>query len=98
MGLHLLDGTRDKIRFVPSNIKGLEIKRSSRMITKVFINIEIQDIHLFIQKLNVNVEKYRRKTKDIFLTPYRGLTKEGLFRRRMSFEIARKIILLTLQE
>lgn len=90
VGLYLLDGTNSRIRFVHGNeISDSNIKYSSRTITKINIPERLNDI----DALNLRLNKYRELTYDIFLTPFRGLRNDGLFRRKLSFGIARQIIL-----
>ena len=91
LGFISFDNTRkDTIRFInPDEIKR-EIKASDRMITKIKIDINVDDN--LIMKLNNEIKEFRSKTKDIFLTTFKGLRTDGKYRRRMNYNIARKLI------
>jgi len=45
-----------------------------------------------IEKLNENLIKFREETKDIFLTPFKGLRKDKKYRRRLDYALARRLI------
>lgn len=89
LGLCAIDNTRiPSIAFleaekVPKN----KIKVSSRHLTRISVP---QPVNLDL--LNEKLQKLRKITQDFFLTPFRGLRKDGKFRRRLDFQLARKII------
>ena len=77
------------IRFCDVNeIKNYSIKESSRFITRISVG---SDSHI-IKKLNNMIKDFRSETKDLFLTPFKGIRKDGCYRRRMSFDLARSMI------
>lgn len=100
IGLIAIDNTVNaSIKFVDGNlINGAKIKKTSRSLTRIkldqsFLNI----IHKygfinFINDLNVTLNNHRDITSDLFLTSFKGLRKDGHYRRRLSFDIAKKII------
>lgn len=96
IGLFAIDNTTTKsIRFVKgSEIDSERIKVSSRGITR----IENQNLsnHIAIDELieeaNKVLDSYRLNTNDIFLTSFRGLTKDGLYRRRLDFSQAKNVL------
>lgn len=45
-----------------------------------------------VTQLNDQVQEFRRATRDVFLTPFKGIRKDGQYRRRMSFWLARRFI------
>jgi len=45
-----------------------------------------------IKKLNKKISTFRESTNDIFLTPFKGIRKDGRYRRRMDFALARDFI------
>lgn len=89
LGLRAIDGTRfPSIAFIEANqVPENKIKVSSRHLTRIHIT---QKINLTL--LNEKLRKLREITNDFFLTPFRGLRKDGKFRRRLDFQLAKKII------
>ena len=79
------------IRFCEaSEVEEYQIKVSSRFITR--ISGELGNIPVLVKTLNKRIEKFRKETNDIFLTPFKGVRKDGYYRRRMEFALARKLI------
>jgi len=89
LGLRAIDGTRfPSIAFIDAQlVPSDKIKVSSRHLTRIYIQKEI-DLDL----LNKKLKELREITNDFFLTPFRGLRKDGKFRRRLDFQLAKKII------
>ncbi|MBE8157877.1 MAG: hypothetical protein HAW59_00545 [Betaproteobacteria bacterium] len=88
-GLIALDNNyAASIRFCePAELKNYEIKQSSRAITKIKIPGRPK-----IGRYNEFLGEFRNATKDVFLTAYRGLRKDGFYRRRLDYALARDII------
>ena len=73
-------------------IKSEDIKVSSRAFTRISglpDNIDLDD---FIKKCNIILNEYRDKTHDIFLTSFKGLRKDGVYRRRIDFRTVKCIM------
>src|SRR3954471_6060057 len=89
LGLRAIDGTRfPSIAFIDAQlVPSHKIKISSRHLTRIHIP---QEINLTL--LNEKLRALREITNDFFLTPFRGLRKDGKFRRRLDFQLAKKII------
>jgi hypothetical protein len=89
LGLRAIDGTRfPTIAFIEANqVPKNKIKVSSRHLTRIHVPHEIN-----LSLLNERLNELREITNDFFLTPFRGLRKDGKFRRRLDFQLARKII------
>jgi hypothetical protein len=89
LGLRAIDGIRfPTIAFIEaSKVPEDKIKFSSRHLTRIHIP---QEINLGL--LNEKLGELREITNDFFLTPFRGLRKDGKFRRRLDFQLAREII------
>ncbi len=88
LGLHAIDNTREaSIRFC----KGSEIKRrvihSDRLITRIGTKHEVD-----IDALNRRLNQIRRKTHDVFFAPFKGLRKDGSYRRRVDYEFVRDLV------
>ena len=80
------------IRFCNAeDIKNYQIKHSSRFITRISGDFG-SNLSILIEKLNMAIESFRDETEDIFLTPFKGVRKDGRYRRRMDFNLARKFI------
>lgn len=96
IGLLAIDGTKaPSIRFTPAEaVRDDEVKHTSRGKTRILLDtpeIEVNRDEL-IAKCNTLLTKHREETNDIFLTTYRGLRKDGRYRRRLDFKMARNII------
>ena len=68
-----------------------EIKESSRAITRISIRNVTIDAE-FINLVNRKIQQIRKRTHDVFLTTFKGIRKDGLYRRRMEYALARNII------
>jgi len=92
LGLIAIDNTIEpSIKFIRGEeISPDKIEVSSRSITR--ITIKAKNINALIKELNNNLNKFRDETADIFLTPFKGVRKDGRFRRRLDFSMARLFI------
>lgn len=95
LGFIAIDDTKsDNIKFTfPNEIKN-KVNISSRSKTKISgINFKNENQQKeFIKKLNETIAEYRKLTKDVFLTSFKGLRKDNKYRRRMDYKTARNII------
>jgi len=89
IGLCAIDNTQTpSIAFIDARlVPKKKIKVSSRHLTRIHVP---QKINLSL--LNKKLNELREITNDFFLTPFRGLRKDGKFRRRLDFQLAREII------
>ena len=96
IGLMAIDGTaRNSIRFVRGDeIDPSKIKVSSRSITRISVdaNLSDDDIENIIQRANSILDHHREATSDLFLTTFKGLRKDGKYRRRLDFGMAKRIL------
>ncbi|MDR0517335.1 MAG: hypothetical protein LBH25_09865 [Fibromonadaceae bacterium] len=92
LGLIAIDNAIEpSIKFIRGEeISPNRIEFTSRSITR--IAIKERNIDGLIKKLNSSLNKFREETADIFLTPFRGIRKDGRFRRRLDFSMARSLI------
>lgn len=74
------------------------IKVSSRAKTRVSGLPKGVDLNKFIYKCNELLTKYRINTKDVFLTSFKGLRDDKMYRRRLDFDTAKNIMGLALEE
>jgi len=65
------------------------IGHSSRSITRIG---GVETTPELIKRLNGYIKELREKTNDIFLTAFKGLRKDGKYRRRMEYKLARDIV------
>lgn len=92
VGIVLYDSTKQaSIRFVRGEDIG-SIVKSGRHLTRVSGDKIGTNLDRYIDSCNEELEIYRNKTKDVFLTTHRGLRKDGQFRRRLSFKQARILL------
>ena len=85
------DTRRPSIRFCGTDeIQDHPIKISSRFVTRIGGCGRVTPAR--IARLNRSVAAFRRDTADVFLTPFKGLRRDGRYRRRMEFTLARKFI------
>lgn len=92
VGIALCDNTKQaSIRFVRGEDIGPVVK-TGRSLTRVTGNKVGTNLDEYIDCCNEELRIYRNKTKDVFLSPHRGLRKDGQFRRRLSFSQARIIM------
>ena len=100
IGLFAIDNTKSKsIRFVlGSEINPCKIKVSSRGITRIKGLPECVNINIFIKEANKEIDNFRKNTNDLFLTAFRGLRKDGYYRRRLDFNLAKEILSYTFEK
>ena len=80
--LHKIDSSNDRIKFYKTS----EIENKDynyRSWGKFYINLEESDLNNFIYYCNLELKKYREYSKDIELTPFKGMNKINKFRRRI---------------
>ncbi len=89
LGLIAFDNVREaSIRFCdPGEIEPSAIKHSSRFITRIRTREPVD-----VERCNRVLQRFRQQTGDMFLTPYRGLRKDGCYRRRLDYATARLLL------
>ena len=89
LGLVALDNTRaPSIRFCdPKELDGYSITHSSRALTKIHVPFTPR-----IRDYNAFLDEFRARTRDVLLTCYRGLRRDGMYRRRLDWKLARSIV------
>ena len=98
LALKAVDGVKkgDFIRFEKTNgfyYSRSNIKVSSRLLTYIKIpNLNEKKITKLVQDSNKRLNKIRKKTKDLILSPFKGNNKSGNRRRRLDYRLARGII------
>lgn len=94
LSLIAIDNTKDEkgLQFAAQGVvRPEEIKISSR--ARTLISIEGYTVNpKFIDQLNTSLKHYRAQTKDVFLTSFKGVRKDGKFRRRLDFARAKKFV------
>jgi hypothetical protein len=101
LGLHAVDNAKENsIYFLHGDVIHPDsIKISSRAITKIGSPyLDTNNIESFIESANAHLAEYRTATCDIFMTPFKGLRKDNLYRRRLDFKTARLILDVTLSK
>lgn len=99
LGLLALDNTKEaSIKFINGNeISPNKIRVSSRSITRILVP-NVSNLENLITKLNENLNQFRKGTHDLFLTPFKGLRKDGFYRRRLDYKLAKMLIIEALNE
>ncbi|MDE2770800.1 MAG: hypothetical protein OXI44_06455 [Bacteroidota bacterium] len=89
VGLYALDNTvQPSIRFCsPDELSDYAVKRTGRHITKLWVDGKIE-----LEKWNAFLNEFRHKTHDVLMTCYKGIRKDGKYRRRLDWQLARGII------
>lgn len=100
IGLYAIDDSKtDSIKFVKGEtIDSKSIKDSSRSITRISIPDNNINIDALIERANSILSEHRKNTSDLFLTPFKGLRKDGKYRRRLDFKNAKRILNLAYME
>lgn len=99
LGLKAIDNTdKASIKFMRGKDVKSEIKVTSRAYTRISVIengkslITNENIDKVIKDLNNYLNEYRNISKDVFLTNFKGLRKDGVYRRRLDWVRAKKII------
>ncbi len=89
VGLIALDNTREaSIRFCEvDELAEYSVKPTGRHITKLAVDGAIR-----IKEWNDYLRSFREKTQDVLMTCYKGIRKDGMYRRRCDWSLARGII------
>jgi hypothetical protein len=100
VGIWCVDNTRgNSIYFGDGDlIPKKEIKNTSRSITRVGGLPDGINLGRFTECCNDILKKYRKDTKDVFMASFKGLRVDGLYRRRLDFATARRIMNLAIFE
>lgn len=93
------DSNSPSIRFIHGDeVPNSKIKVSSRSLTKVSGLPKEMNLEDFLNICNEILNQYRNKTSDVFLTSFKGLRKDGCYRRRLDFKTAKNIMSKALQQ
>lgn len=96
IGLRGVDNTiADTIRFVQGEeIDPSLIKQTSRSITRISVDVDLPEEKLVevIDQANDILRDFRKRTDDIFMTSFKGLRRDGKYRRRLDYKKAGEIL------
>ena len=100
IGIYLHDGREiNSIRFVRGEtIKPEKVKVSSRHVVRVSGLPENINLDFFLERCNKKLSIFRKETQDFFFTSFRGLRKDGKYRRRLDFKNAKIIMNAVVEE
>ncbi len=89
LGLIAIDNTVSaSIRFCPAEeLKDYPIRVHCRSITKIGVPWRVD-----IDMLNTRLARIREKTHDVFLTAFKGIRRDGHYRRRLDWALTRAIV------
>ena len=93
IGMQCIDGTSggDGIRFT-DDFEGWKIVHSSRSYTRISGLPEGMDANAVMDRANEILRQYRAVSQDVFMTSFKNLRKDGLYRRRIDFGTVRRIL------
>lgn len=96
VGLYAVDNTvGDSIKFVKGDvIPESEVKQTSRAITRISLpqTHTASDIDRLVVEANRLLAEYRKASQDVFLTSFKGLRKDGFYRRRLDYKTASQLL------
>ena len=94
IGIKCVDDTKKPTIYFLEGVKieKSKIKVSSRALTRVSGLPKNIKREKFIDKCNNLITEYRKNTKDVFLTSFKGLRADNSYRRRLDFKTARQIM------
>lgn len=89
LGLIALDNTKEaSIRFCDvRELRDYRVLDSGRHITKMHVPWKVN-----LDKCNAVLSSFRAKTADVLMTCYRGIRKDGMYRRRLDWNLARDVL------
>ena len=89
LGLIAIDNTVSaSIRFCPpEELKDYPIRVHCRSITKIGVPWDVN-----IDMLNTRLKTIRERTHDVFLTAFKGIRRDGHYRRRLDWALTRAIV------
>lgn len=96
IGVQLVDDTNTSSIefFLGELIDSSKIKPTSRAFTRISgVKFKNEDERIeFISIANELLISYRNKTQDVFMTSFKGLRKDGKYRRRLDFKTVRSLL------
>ncbi len=93
IGLKAIDGNLGpSIKFVPAEeIPVGKVKNSARLLTRIHYSGDL-DVDQLMENANAFLDIWRESTCDIHLTAFKGVRKDGKYRRRLDYQNARNIL------
>jgi hypothetical protein len=97
LGLNAIDGTTNaSIRFRRGEeIDSSKIKHTSRSVTRIssrLLDAHPKKLDAVIQRANEILNEYRTETQDVFLTSFKGLRSDHMYRRRLDWNTTSRIL------
>ncbi|MBC6496988.1 MAG: hypothetical protein GDA54_01515 [Alphaproteobacteria bacterium GM7ARS4] len=93
LGLMAIDNSVEpSIRFCwGDDVDPYAVRHSSRSITRIDMGMTHVTQRL-IDRLNDQLAHFREKTYDVFMTTFKGIRRDGQYRRRLDYTLARKMM------
>jgi hypothetical protein len=86
------DSVSESIYFCrPEEIPLEKVKVSARLLTRVNV-ADVEDVDGLRQEVNQLISAWRQETQDVALTAFKGMRKDGVFRRRLDYANARSLL------
>ncbi len=93
VGLRAIDNSREpSIAFcLASDIPNQHVKPSARLLTRIHVD-QLEYPEEVIEEANRRLNIWRKSTQDLQLTAFKGMRKDGNFRRRLDYANARRFL------
>ena len=75
----------------PEEIPLEKVKVTARLLTRVFVH-GVEDLEGLTHQVNSLISDWRLQTQDVALTAFKGMRKDGVFRRRLDYANARALL------
>jgi hypothetical protein len=86
------DSVSESIYFCkPEEIPLEKVKVSARLLTRVNV-ADVEDVDGLMAEVNQLITTWRHETQDVALTAFKGMRKDGVFRRRLDYANARSLL------
>ena len=93
VALSCVDGIKEpSVSFKTGEEEARPILPTCRSFTRIGGLPKGVDLKEFVALCNIELAEYRKKTSDIFMAAFKGLRKDGRYRRRLDFADARMIM------
>ena len=93
LGLRAIDNSAfESIWFCDPELIPIErVKHSARLLTRIRVD-DMPNVDELIELTNQKISDWRNNTQDVCLTAFKGLRKDGRFRRRLDYANARALL------
>jgi hypothetical protein len=76
---------------ISSDIEAFDRKKYLKNTSRNYVLFH-SDKELDVERINLFIKNWREETKDLYLSSFKSLMKDGVYRKRISFDQVSKII------